>query len=146
MSQRSRLTPWWGARKTHVPPEGSFVSGDPEYLGKMPMRTELEVLPEENPPGKARGWWVTCFDGSEVFKLDVPDVPLTRREDIQPGDKLRVLTLVGTYEMTATVRDGKLWGESEGTIAALDFNTDSRHCWVSRYAINKRALEKVQRA
>lgn len=84
------------------------------------------------------------YHGTEVFKEGADDVPLTKKEDIQPGDKLIVTTLVGRYLMTAVLEEGELHADNEGLIADLQYDIDDRHCWVSTYGVNKRALSKVR--
>jgi hypothetical protein len=126
------------------PRPGEIQIGEPEFVGAFPVRTELTVLPAD-PPGRAPlGWTVSCYQGTEVFKEGAPETPLTRLEDIRPGDKLIVTTLVGRYLMTATLDEQhELFADSEGMVADLQFDMDDRHCWVSTYGVNKRAFAKL---
>jgi len=88
---------------------------------------------------------MTCYNGTEVFKESAPETVLTHKEDIQPGDKLIVTTLVGRYLMTAVMEEGELHADSEGMLADLVFDADDRHCWVSTYGVNKRALKNARK-
>ena len=122
-----------------------YKVGEPEYVGKIPVQTDLTILPAD-PERAPVGWMCRCYSGAEVFKPVAEDVLLTRREDIQPGDKLIVTTLVGTLVMTATLdEEGDLQAETEHTLANLEFGEDDRECWISSLAINKHAFEKVGR-
>lgn len=153
MSARSRSEPWWGPRNAHllhepyppgtyVTPSGTMTIGEIEYVGKIPVRTDLTVLPADDAKKAPMGFMCQCFNGGEVYKPGALDTPLTRREDIQPGDKLIVTTLFAVLEMTATLDDeGELQAETEHTLANLEFGEDDRECWVSSFAINKRAFK-----
>lgn len=124
-----------------LPEPGRIVVIDPEpaFVGRIPIRTELTVLPAD-PPREPLGWVMREYNGTEVFKVGAVGVPMTGREDIQPGARVIVTTLVGAFEMTVFEEDGELWAESAGTVADLKFDTDDRHCWVSTYGVNKRLL------
>lgn len=114
--------------------------------GKIPVRTELTVLPADDPGNRTIGWIVREYNGTEVYKADAPGTLLLNESDIQVGDKLHVQTLVGTYLMIA-YRDeyGVLQAQTEtgGMFADLKFNTDDRHCWVSTFAVNAKAVKKL---
>jgi hypothetical protein len=113
---------------------------------KLPLRTELTVLPADDPNQRTIGWVVREYNGTEVFKADAHGTALKNESDIQVGDKLHVQTLVGTYVMIAT-RDeyGVLFAQTEpgGMFADLQFNKDDRHCWASTYAVNAKAIKKT---
>ena len=113
-----------------LPRPGEIVIGEPEFIGNIPVRTEITVLPADPPGRESIGWTCREYHGTEVFKEGADEVPLTKKEDIQPGDKLIVTTLVGRYLMTAVLEDGELRADSEGLIADLVFDSDDRHCWV----------------
>lgn len=112
---------------------------------KLPVWTKLTVLPADNLK-RTIGWVVREYNGTEVFKANAHGTLLKNESDIQPGDKLHIQTLVGTYLMIAT-RDeyGVLQAETEsgGMFANLQFNTDDRHCWASTFAVNRKGIKKT---
>lgn len=123
-----------------------YQVGEPERVGRYPVRTELTVLPAADDPKV--GWTVGhVYSGEEVFKAGAPDVSLTRREDLQEGMEIIVATLVGGYRMIVKRDDdGELYAETANglTGAFLDFDTDDRHCWTSAMAYNRRALKSLE--
>ncbi len=123
-------------------PKDTYKIASPETGGVILVPSELEVTTE--PPAQQTGWYCHEVVGAEVYKTSAPDTLLTREDDLQPGDEILVTTLVGVYKMTV-VRDeeGDLWGDVGETLALLQFNADSRHCWSSACAINKAALSRL---
>lgn len=117
------------------------IMGQPEYIGSLPVRTELTVLPAD-PHNKPVGWAVETFDGGEVTRPNSEE-PLTNKDDLKPGDVVWVPQLFGVHEMTVVKdEDGELYAEDEGSFANLIFAVDRRNCWTSSAAYNKRAFEK----
>lgn len=132
-----------------------YAVSKPEHFGQFPVRTEIEVLPADEPSEKKIGWEVRCYDGTEVYKVIVSsfvatefkEQPLTNFDDIKPGDRLVVQTLVGRRNMIARMddEDEGLYAECDGLLADLVFDSDDRHCWISTYAINTRCLDRLKR-
>lgn len=118
------------------------ITSEPEFIGKIPVRTELTVLSADTPKDRTVGWTVTCYDGGEVYLKDAEGVNLTTATSIKKGDKVIVPSLIGYIEMTVTSR-GKKKGraESENTLAYLDFAKDERECWTSSMTVNKKLLK-----
>jgi hypothetical protein len=131
-------------------PEG-YVAGEPEFVGKLPVRQDLEVIPDTNPDGsKKLGWMCSEYVGCEVYRFKhgtVWDIPLTKEDDLKVGDEIGVAGLFGGYHiMTIAKReDGELYADGDSMMATLSFNGDDRHCWVSSCLINKRAVEKLSK-
>jgi hypothetical protein len=132
-----------GKDDSDEPAPGTIVVGEPEYLGALPIRSEITVLPAD-PPGRAPvGFTVFEVNGGEVYKPNRQGQPLTRREDIQPGDELIVPTLVGTYKMTAILDDDSvLWAQAGTLLANLEYDGERRG-WVSSFSINALAVKAL---
>lgn len=130
---------------SEVPAGTVYTVEGSEEFGRIPVRTELTVLPADDPAGPTLGWIIKEYNGGEVFLLDAQDQPieepLTRREDLKEGMRIYAPTLVGGR--IATVRleeDGDLCWESAGLIGDLNFSGDDRKCWITTLAINKKLL------
>lgn len=140
MSTRSRAHPWFASG----PKVGSvYVTGEPTFVGELPIRTEIQVIPEG--PLTIKGWTCQVYFGAEVAKKSNPGVNLTQESDLQPGDEVIVPNLFGRCLMVvARDKDGGLYAENKGLTSDLLFNNDDRHCWVTTHTMNRDALEKVR--
>ncbi len=87
-------------------------------------------------------WKCYQVKGAEVFKNLTARTPLLLKEDVQPGDEVYCLTLFGEYAK-AIVMDGCAYAETENNMYNLIFNEDDRHCWVSDFSINKKAMSRL---
>lgn len=122
---------------------GTIVQlGEPEFVGRIPVRTELQVLSADNPTERTIGWVVQEFSGAEVTRPH-SDESLTNENDIKEGDRLWVPMLFGTYEMTVYREGGKLYAETADSVAILEFAADSRKCWTTPGAFHKKALKRM---
>ena len=124
---------------------------EPEFVGKMPVRTELTVLGADDPGQPTLGWTCQEYSGSEVFLVDADNkvirTPLTNESDLKPGIKVCVTTLFGDYLMTIESDGHRLSAitDSKGTLALLEFDKDDRHCWTSPGAINLGAIKRLRK-
>ena len=119
-----------------------------EVVGKIPIRTELEILPADEPKQLKIGWTVKEYIGGEIFKLDANGQmitePLTNKTDLIPGMIVAAPTLFGYVNTTIDVDQyGEVFGTSGGLYIMLSFGEDDRKCWVSSGAINMKAIKKL---
>jgi hypothetical protein len=131
-----------------ITPGMIYAVSEPEYIGAMPVRTELEVLPKNIAPSK--GWtFGSSYEGYEIYKIDsfgkIDRKPLIRRKDIKVGSMILAITLVGEIKANVIKYEGELCALSESgkTLIVLDFNKDDRYCWTSSMAVNTKLLEKI---
>jgi hypothetical protein len=61
-------------------PKGTYWVGPPEFVGKMPVRTELTVLPADDPAQRALGWRVEENIGIGVYNTSTPEERRERAE------------------------------------------------------------------
>lgn len=109
-----------------------YIANEPEFVGKFPCRSEITVLPSDQPKEKL-GWTIVTFNGDEVCHLD-KDVPITNRFGLRPGIKVRA------WDMEwVVVRDGlfSIALDRPGSKGVLRFAKDSRNCWACTSIINK---------
>lgn len=93
-------------------PKRIYMASEPEHLGKIPVRTELTVLPADDPSKPKIGFMVYELKGTDLYPWpdghtgvfrDEADLEqwltddrlLTTREALQPGMKLLVHDLFG---------------------------------------------------
>lgn len=115
---------------------------------KIPARTEVTVIPADEPKRLTLGWTVQEYNGVEVYKIDrkairVIEEQLVHQHDIQEGVELAVPSLMGGYHAMKVTRDGygKLFAESAGLVAILEFAKDDRQCWICIGLVNTRGLK-----
>jgi len=117
---------------------------EPEKFGRYPVRTELTVLSADDPGPEPIGWIVKTYNGTEVYLISAPEVPLTTKASLQVGSEVLVTTLVGVYQMIVHQEaNGTLYATTGPTVSDLKFDVDDRHCWVSTYAINTRGIARL---
>jgi hypothetical protein len=127
-----------------IKPGEIYVSDDSEFIGSFPIRTEITVLPADEPKERTIGWAVVERNGGEVYKLDADGINLTNFSDLKKGDDVLVPTLFGYVQMKITKRSRikkTATAESEGTLAWLEFSKDDRKCWTSSSSMNKKLLK-----
>ncbi len=120
-----------------------YTVGESEYIGAMPIRTDIEILPADDSSQKAIGWTVEILDGSEVYLESEPLKILESADSIKIGDKVIVTTLFGRSKMTViSVSGNEAMAEtSGGSLAPLNFANDSRNCWTNSHVINASLLK-----
>lgn len=135
-----------------IKPGTIYMASEPEFVGAMPIRSEIEILPADECKTFKLGWTCNMYSGSEVFKFcvngNVIDVPLTKHSDLKPGTLIYAPTLVGSVKaVVERDKDGKLIAVSESgkTLILLTFNGDDRHCWTTDCAINVACLTKTEK-
>jgi hypothetical protein len=116
---------------------------------KIPARTELTVIPADDPKMRTIGWTVTERNGVTLFKFDAAggiDIrPLLSLADLVEGDEIAVAALTGGYHKMTVKKDeeGKLMGCNDSLLAILRFAEDDRKCWTCVGLINTRGLAKL---
>lgn len=132
------------SNKKEFKPGVIYTAGEPEYIGTMPIRTDIEILPADEPGREPIGWKVYIRDGGEVYLEIDPETPLTSLKSIEAGDKVLVPTMFGISLMTVTeVNGNEAFAETEGSIAPLKFANDDRDCWTCSSLINKKSLNAI---
>lgn len=120
-----------------LPPGYVYVTSELEFVGRMPIRTELEVIPADDPDQRKIGWIITCYDGDEVTHVSSSE-PIKKRFNLRPG-----MTVMAWDMSWTVVRDGlfSLVLERENSFDILELNKDDRKCWACPAIINKKVLE-----
>jgi hypothetical protein len=119
-----------------------YVASEPEFIGRMPIRTELEVIPSDSLNQLKLGWLVTTYEGCEVTIVGSTE-PITKRFGLRPG-----MTVMAWDMSWTVVRDGllSLVLERENSFGILEFNKDDRKCWACPAIINKKVLESPNKS
>ena len=111
-------------------------SGTQHFVGKIPVRTELTVLPADKARSFKLGWKV--YNGFPVYRvglLDVTREPLTDRLALRVGDQIAVHWSGERYLNMVVERiseqDGYAVEPNGNWSAGLRFTEDDRLCWVS---------------
>lgn len=115
---------------------------EPEFIGKFPIRSEIEVLPADEKRAESIGFNFHVREGTEVESLD--GEILTSRDDIKEGMEVIVTTLVGRMKMRVVKDGSEFRAEVGSTVANLEFGKDDRNCWISTYAMNTRGLKNLK--
>lgn len=122
-----------------IPPGTVYSVDNPEFVGRIPVRTEITVLPADEP--KKLGWRIQSYDGAEVFLLtsagDVIKSPITDQEALKEG--MRVSAWGGTW-LVKKDEYKVLYLDGSRNIGTLSFDEDDRHCWACTGIINKRLV------
>jgi hypothetical protein len=117
---------------------------DPMFVGVLPVRAEIEVLPSDDPTGqKLVGFVCEFVEGGEVYLYD--EITGTRTlipsgEDLVVGSTVLVPGIFGYVEMKVTGAD---IAENDACLSYLFRARDSRRCWVSNTLINKSVVSKI---
>lgn len=104
---------------------------------RFPVRTELTVLPVDDPNVMTLGF---TFREREGGPVGVPvdgkfHSPLLAREDLWEGREVLVPTLAGArHAVVARELDGTLYWRAGNMVGDLVFDRDDRHCWTTSYA------------
>lgn len=116
-----------------IEPGTIYTCTEPEFCGRIPVRTEIEVLPADDPDDKKLGWVIVTYNGCEVCPID-SDVPITSRWGLRPGMKVRAWNMEWTV-----VWDGwfSIALDREKSKGILVFGEDDRKCWACPGIINK---------
>jgi len=120
--------------------------GESEFIGNMPIRQEIEILPADESKQMKLGWTIVEQSGGSIYLAnDINENPITTRDGIKIGDEIIVPTLFGIVQMTVTELNGNEGTADSGyTLGLLEFGTDSRNCWTSSSSINKKCLNKLK--
>lgn len=125
---------------------------DPEYFERVPVRTELTVLPGDDPNLRPTiNWTIREYDGSPVKLLEevdgeevVVDGVLTERGDLQDGTRILCPALFGYFRATVKVgEDGELYAKGTKLTGFLRFDGDDRHCWTCWGAADLESILKL---
>ncbi len=114
--------------------------GEPVMMGTIPQRTELKILPSQDPDYKPH-FFAAVYTGTSLFKVvdGVPvEQPLLRYDDIQPGDE--VFGWIGGIVSD----DRKIVRASKHLFGTIAFDEDDRHCWVMSSVFNTKGLTSLE--
>jgi len=128
-----------------IPPGFIYTLSEPESFGRMPIRTELTVLPADDPNNLKLGFGIQCYSGIEIHPVINGDV---QKESIKDENGLYDGMNVEAWGVVWTVRfdkDGSPYLDSLKTSGFLEFNIDDRECWVCGGLINKRCYMKPKK-
>jgi hypothetical protein len=113
---------------------GPYFCDEPEFVGRMPIRTELTVLPADPKRDLVLGWTCTEYNGCEVC------LPYTKTT-INNKNGLRVgMTVLIWDSMLVTIRKlkGNWYWETKDSFGILEYSKDSRKCWTAPNIISKK--------
>ncbi len=125
-----------------IPPGVVYATSEPEFIGRIPVRTDIEVLPADDANQLKIGWHVITYNGCEVTKVGSKE-PITKRFGLRPG------MMVTAWDMEwVVVRSGlfSLALEREKSIGILEFKKDARKCWACPMIINRRLLQSPSKS
>ena len=142
--------------------------GDPEFIGKIPIRTELTVLPADEPRDKPIGWSVYEVNGTDVYRppegavwppttldecraIGVPENLVTSEDGLAVGEELLVQDLMGLNIAKVAIHseDGAPYGlsPSGNMMYMLEFVDDRPEGesprWVCTGSANLKALKRL---
>lgn len=138
---------------TEKPKPGEvYEAGEPVFLGRIPVRSEVTVLPADEPKDKPLGWKCDIREGCEIYRSLETQEMITTRDGLKPGDVVYAMSLVGGYYETTIYQkdDGELQGKSgEHTLVFLRFLDDPEvddraPVWITWGAANTRGLRKLE--
>ena len=90
------------------------MMGPPEFVGKMPVRTELTVLPADNPGQRAIGWTVKENNGIGAFNpRGLARNKVRRMPDIQIDDDIHLCSDTGSIHAIHETYGGQIHTISE---------------------------------
>jgi len=136
---------------------------DPDQF-RVPVRTELTVLPADEPGQKKIGWTVKEYMGFPIKTAPQgltheeamntgnwpegfePEI-ITEKDGIKEGDLILAPNLSGwTVARVETTSEGKFAGLSQdkGWIYFLEFGQDDRKCWVCGGSGNLKAIQRLE--
>lgn len=125
----------------------------------VPVRTELTVLPADDPSKREIGLVIRERNGVEIHKFEEGRkyerdedgrwkdlAPITEEGDLRAGDKILVPGLMGELFVMSVEADkyGALTARGEHLSAVLEFGKDDRHAWVCVGLINLRGLQRLE--
>lgn len=115
---------------------------------RIPARTELTVLPADEPNKPTIGWTMTERNGVQITKSPEAEDPITDRDGIKVGDTVYVPAMFGEghYVMKIEADDhgGELYARSEGgLLGILEFGADDRNAWTCIGLVNPRGVTKL---
>lgn len=120
---------------------------EPEYCGVMPIRSEIEILPADEPdrPAIGHGWTCQIIEDEPIIIIENNE--RLSLDNFKVGLKVKVLTLIGMLEMTTGLEfdsennSTTRYAETEKSITFLD--TTKAGFLVSNMLINKTLLHFI---
>jgi hypothetical protein len=117
-------------------------------LGKIPVRTEITVLPADD-TRETIGWTVREYSGCDVFlllELEMVKKPITDRHALKPGVSIAVPSFFRGCHHHMKVQSESYAETLDGKLGAfLRFGEDDRNCWVCTSLINTKVFKAIQR-
>lgn len=109
---------------------------------KLPIRTEIEILPADEPKQFKLGWTVKEYLGSSCFLVSDPtETIIDTLDGLRVGDEIVVWR---TWIVTVEKVEGRKAMARTGRLSVpMEFDIDDRHCWVATAMINLKAVEKL---
>ena len=121
---------------------------DDEIQSRLPLlcRTEIEVLPADDPKQIKLGFVIREYNGTTVYlAADETESPIQTMDGIQIGDHIMVVTLIGTFHMIVLELKGDTGyacttEPNNRFYAHLEFGKDERQCWTSDYGSRSKII------
>ena len=115
--------------------ECDHYSCEPEFVGRMPLRTELEVIKADSEESLNLGWSYTEYNGCEVC-LPYTKTIINSKNGLRDG--MSVCIWDSMLVIVHKAKSGDWYWETENSFGDLEFSKDSRKCWTSPNIINKK--------
>ena len=112
-----------------------YSCDEPEFVGRMPIRSDITVLSADDCNKANIGWTVEeCVEGSELY-LPGSDSPITKKNGLRVG-----MTVLIWDSMLVTIRKlkGNWYWEIKNSFGTLEYSKDSRKCWAAPCILTKK--------
>lgn len=105
-----------------------------EMTDVIPVRTELTVLPADEPKARTIGLPMTTYEGTRIARLvnGKLEEPLCQADDLREGMAIVVTGILGRFEAVVVKNTaGSLCWKTDRAWGRLEFAIDDRGCWTS---------------
>ena len=150
-----------------VPVSTKYTEGEPEAVGEIPIRQELQTLKDEDGKPKEIGWSVYEVTGTDTYRIPegtpaptniteaealmVPENMVTTEDGLREGDRLIIQDLIGlNIGFVEIMKDGKptAFSKSGKMMYMLEFvddrpEPDAPPRWVCTGSGNIAAIQKL---
>lgn len=143
-----------------------YVLSEPEFIGKIPVRTDITIIDADNKDNRKLGFKCYEYQGCEILrrKKEYKDIsieeinknmqevyyfhkckylePIKDKDSLKENDEVVVPRLMG-YDFANIIKneDGTLKAETSYSVFPLEYGKDDRSCWVCAMEINKKCFD-----